>query len=183
MQPLLALCCLFKRVLLLPRLRSELLQQANRQARRVQAFRGKMQSVERWMGAQRLPSRLQRRIKTFYAEASSVQGHGPSPILDSTLASSLSGFLSRCRVCCHRRCPFGSRCMGVAAGLVATPSATPAPPSLVMQVWIRQHETREETVLFQELPHALRNEVAWHACRRKFRRALLAVWSGGLGAG
>jgi hypothetical protein len=36
-------------------------------------------------------------------------------------------------------------------------------------VWIRQHEQKEETLLFQELPHSLRNEVAWQACRRKFR--------------
>lgn len=39
------------------------------------------------------------------------------------------------------------------------------------QVWIRQHEVKEETVLFQELPHALRNEVAWNACKPIFRRA------------
>lgn len=37
------------------------------------------------------------------------------------------------------------------------------------QVWLRQHETKEETVLFQELPHALRNEVAWQACKQVFR--------------
>jgi hypothetical protein len=36
-------------------------------------------------------------------------------------------------------------------------------------VWLRQHEVKEETVLFQELPHALRNEVAWQACRAKLR--------------
>jgi hypothetical protein len=47
---------------------SELLQQANRNARRVNAFRAKMQSVERWMQSQGLPTRLRRRIKTFYAE-------------------------------------------------------------------------------------------------------------------
>lgn len=41
-------------------------------------------------------------------------------------------------------------------------------PSLE-QVWIRQHETKEETVLFQELPHALRNEVAWQACKAVFK--------------
>ena len=27
-------------------------------------------------------------------------------------------------------------------------------------------------MLFQELPHVLRNEVAWQACRRKFRCAV-----------
>ena len=47
---------------------SELLQQANRQARRVNMFRSKMQSVERWMHQQALPAKLRRRIKTFYAE-------------------------------------------------------------------------------------------------------------------
>jgi hypothetical protein len=87
---------------------SELLQQANRNARRVHLFRSKMQSVESWMQKQNLPRRLQRRIKTFYAE-----------------------------------------------------------------VWIRQHETKEETVLFQELPHALRNEVAWQACKAVFRQVPL----------
>ena len=43
------------------------------------------------------------------------------------------------------------------------------------QVWIRQHETKEETVLFQELPHALRNEVAWQACKAVFRQACTAL--------
>ncbi|KAI7843229.1 hypothetical protein COHA_003209 [Chlorella ohadii] len=87
---------------------SELLQQANRNARRVHLFRSKMQSVMSWMQKQNLPRRLQRRIKTFYAE-----------------------------------------------------------------VWIRQHETKEETVLFQELPHALRNEVAWQACKAVFKKVPL----------
>lgn len=41
-------------------------------------------------------------------------------------------------------------------------------PSQPVQVWVRQHEVKEETVLFQELPHALRNEVAWQACRSVF---------------
>ena len=48
---------------------SELLAQANRNARRLHVFRAKMQSVERWMQTQALPLRLQRRIKHFYAEA------------------------------------------------------------------------------------------------------------------
>ncbi|KAL4446679.1 hypothetical protein ABPG77_007923 [Micractinium sp. CCAP 211/92] len=87
---------------------SELLAHANRNARRVQAFRNKMQSVERWMQQNMLPRKLQRRIKTFYAE-----------------------------------------------------------------VWVRQHEVKEETVLFQELPHALRNEVAWQACRSVFGKVTL----------
>jgi hypothetical protein len=47
---------------------SELLQQANRNAWRLNAFRAKTQSVERWMQSQGLPTRLRRRIKTFYAE-------------------------------------------------------------------------------------------------------------------
>ncbi|KAL4425355.1 hypothetical protein ABPG75_009371 [Micractinium tetrahymenae] len=87
---------------------SELLAHANRNARRVQAFRHKMQSVERWMQQNMLPPKLQRRIKTFYAE-----------------------------------------------------------------VWVRQHEVKEETVLFQELPHALRNEVAWQACKGMFGKVPL----------
>lgn len=57
-------------------LRSELLQQSNRNARRVNAFRAKMQSVERWMQGQGLPSRLRRRIKTFYAEVRWWAGGG-----------------------------------------------------------------------------------------------------------
>ena len=47
---------------------SELLAQANRNARRLQVFRAKMQTVERWMLTQALPPRLQRRIKHFYAD-------------------------------------------------------------------------------------------------------------------
>ena len=40
-------------------------------------------------------------------------------------------------------------------------------------MWIRQHEVKEDTVLFQELPHALRNEVAWQACKANFRWAVV----------
>lgn len=42
--------------------------QVNRSARRAQAYRKKMMAVERWMGMNALPRRLQRRIRTFYAE-------------------------------------------------------------------------------------------------------------------
>lgn len=45
-------------------------------------------------------------------------------------------------------------------------------PGPLLQVWIRQHEVKEDTVLFQELPHALRNEVAWQACKANFRWGL-----------
>lgn len=51
------------------------------------------------------------------------------------------------------------------------PYRTTLHPSHALQVWIRQNETKEETVLFQELPHALRNEVAWQACKSVFRQA------------
>lgn len=50
--------------------RSEVLQQANRHARRVQTYRLKMQGVERWMDQLTLPRRLRRKVKTYYAEAS-----------------------------------------------------------------------------------------------------------------
>lgn len=40
----------------------------NKNARRVQAFRAKMDLVERWMDGMSLPRRLRRKIKTFYAE-------------------------------------------------------------------------------------------------------------------
>jgi hypothetical protein len=59
---------------------SELLAQANRNARRLQVFRAKMQSVERWMLTQALPLRLQRRIKHFYADVSTL----PHPSLQGS---------------------------------------------------------------------------------------------------
>ena len=50
---------------------NQLLRESSRNAQRVAALRAKMNSVEAWMGKMALPSRLRRRIKSFYAEASS----------------------------------------------------------------------------------------------------------------
>ena len=47
------------------------------------------------------------------------------------------------------------------------------------EVWVHQHEVKEDTVLFQELPHALRNEVAWHATHRMFRSVRPGAEGGG----
>ncbi len=63
----------------------------------------------------------------------------------------------------HRRCVL---CLAHSS---CRPPANAAPFHGPPQVWIRQHETKEETVLFQELPHALRNEVAWQACKAVFK--------------
>ena len=37
------------------------------------------------------------------------------------------------------------------------------------QIWLRQDEERTATILFQELPHALRNEVAWNGVASLFK--------------
>jgi hypothetical protein len=36
-------------------------------------------------------------------------------------------------------------------------------------VWLRQSENREDTALFLELPHVLRNEVSWTVNHTIFR--------------
>lgn len=130
---------------------SELLQQATRNARRVHVFRAKMQSVEGWMQKQALPHRLQHRIKTFYAEARGALG-----------------------VLAGRCVAFAASCPDRGGGWKTLKPEAPLTPHTHRnaQVWIRQHEVKEESMLFLELPHALRNEVAWQACKPIFRRGL-----------
>uniref|UniRef100_A0A1D1ZXT6 Cyclic nucleotide-binding domain-containing protein n=2 Tax=Auxenochlorella protothecoides TaxID=3075 RepID=A0A1D1ZXT6_AUXPR len=84
---------------------SELLSNSNKDARRAYVFRKKLTTVDRWMKGTRLPSHLQRRIKSFYAE-----------------------------------------------------------------VWLHHVESSEDTHLFRELPHILRNEVAWNALQAAMAR-------------
>jgi hypothetical protein len=66
---------------------SELLAQANRNARRLQVFRAKMQTVERWMLTQALPPRLQRRIKHLYADVRTLLC--PCPVLSDSVCPTL----------------------------------------------------------------------------------------------
>lgn len=47
---------------------SELLSNLNKMARRAHTFRKKLTSVERWLQMSDIPRRLQRRIKSYYAE-------------------------------------------------------------------------------------------------------------------
>ena len=162
------------------------------------------------MAKNALPPRLQRRIKTFYAEARPA---GRRRRFEEAVGRAWRGRLPG-----SRRPPLHQPPPSAALLLTGLLAAPPRPPR---QVWIRQHETKEETVLFQarppasqglgclaalvgrgpwcaagatrplappqhsrsarprpppppplppqELPHALRNEVAWHACKPIFR--------------
>jgi len=83
----------------------ELMAQVNKRAHKMSMFRTKLASIDNWVSANKLPNRLQKRIKTYYAE-----------------------------------------------------------------VWVRHSESKEETELFKELPHVLRNEVAWSVLNPVFAK-------------
>lgn len=52
-----------------------------------------------------------------------------------------------------------------------SPCALHPPAAGWLQVWLRQAENAEDTGLFLELPHVLRNEVSWHVNHNMFRWA------------
>lgn len=59
---------------------SSMLQRASKSARRAQLYRDKMDSVNKWLHARKLPSHLRHKVQQYYAEVGTPRHHHLMPL-------------------------------------------------------------------------------------------------------